>query len=363
MTLRFISGSNGFIPEATGQVIAYIRKPEEFALNRYVQYVPTPKVVGVYAMLGRDEVVRVVSDEEFAWEDGDERPKGIYHQVPFTWQEFRTFRRDYPWTLGYQAIDQTTGWKPKLVHAAAAISVAMTNRTRRVVVLVETASNWGVNTAAANTLNGGAGPWDKGSDDPSSPAYLAIYSSLIEAAQRIHLATNGKVKPKDLRCVVSPGAAKRMSKAPEMVNYCRESPAARDLVEKGFDPQYDLWGLPKYYKGFEMVVEDTPYVNIRPNTAGFATSGTLHPTEAGSANRLYAKSDTSAAILCRPGSIDGEYGAPSFSTIQVYHHKGLLEVKAFDDPKNERVEGHVEENIKEVLASNVSGFLITGIMS
>ena len=32
----------------------------------------------------------------------------------------------------------------------------------------------------------------------------------------------------------------------------------------------------------------------------------------------------------------------------------------FDDPRNERVDGHVEENIKEVIAANYSGFLVTG---
>jgi hypothetical protein len=108
MTLRFASASNTFVPEATGQVIAYVRDPKEFKINEYVQYVPAPKNVGLYASFGRDAFVRIVSDAEFAWQDGDERPRGLYNQVPFSWTEFRTFRRAYPWTLGDQAIEMSS---------------------------------------------------------------------------------------------------------------------------------------------------------------------------------------------------------------------------------------------------------------
>jgi len=63
--------------------------------------------------------------------------------------------------------------------------------------------------------------------------------------------------------------------------------------------------------------------------------------------------------VARPGSLDGEYGGPSFSTVQIYHYGGLLEVEAFDDPKNRRVEGHCSEDLTVKVASSVSGFLVT----
>src|SRR5882724_5692584 len=124
-TLRFLSGTNGFMPEVTGEVVAYVRKEKEFPLNRYAQYVPVDEPVGLYHMLGRDEFVRIVSDEEHAWEDGDESPQGQYNQVPYIMQEFRCFRRAYPWRLGYMAIGNTKGWKPKAIHMDMAISKAM----------------------------------------------------------------------------------------------------------------------------------------------------------------------------------------------------------------------------------------------
>jgi hypothetical protein len=66
-------------------------------------------------------------------------------------------------------------------------------------------------------------------------------------------------------------------------------------------------------------------------------------------------------MLTRPGGIDGEYGAPAFETVQLYHYGGLLEVKMFDDARNERVDGHVQENIAQVIAAQYSGMLVTGV--
>ncbi len=356
MALRFLSATNGYIPSATGQVIAYIRKPDEFALNQYVQYIETPKSVGVYAVLGRDEMVRVTADALYAWEDGDPRPRGDANKVPFQWVEFRTYRRDYPWTLGYKAIDQSKGsWEPKLVHMDSALSKAMTNRTNRVMSLVQTAGNWGSNTASANTLNGGAGPWAGASDQPDNPKYNAIFKSLVAAAQRIYLATNSKIGPDKLQVIVSPNLAIQMGTSAEMTNYCRESPYAKNVLEQGLDSQWELWTLPKRYKGFHFVVEGTTLV-----TEFNKIDSSDNLVEA-TTNRVYAKNDTTAVLLARPGSLDGEYGSQSWSTVQIYHYGGLLEVEAFDEPKDRRVDGHVTEDLTEKLASAVSGFLITGV--
>lgn len=362
-TLRWVGPTNGFIPEATGQVVGFIRKPERFPLNRYCKYFPTPKTVGVYPMLGRDHPVRIVSNEEFVWEDGDWRPQHRDQQQPFTWQEFQTNRLDYGFTLGYKAIDQTNAFRLKPVHMAAAISQAMTNRTNRVVTLLDTAANWGSNSAAANSLNNGAGKWDTASDDPNSPFYEAIYGSLIEAYRRIHLATNGTVTIPEMKVIVGPGAAIKISKAPELVNYVRETPQARQFLEGGFDPQFDKWGLPSRYRGFEFVVEDSPIVTVREAVSTLTGTAPLHPAEASIAlgQRGYIKGDTTAVMVTRTEGVDGDYGAPDFSTVQVYHYGSLLEVEAFDRPRHRLVEGHVSEDIKEVLMSNLVGFQITNI--
>ncbi len=360
-TLGFASANSGFIPEATGMVVAYMRKQDKFKSNRYVQYIPTDKVVGLYAQLGRDEPIRIVSDAEYAYEDGDEAPQGLYHQVPFQMQEFRCFRRAYPWRLGYMAIDQATLWKPKVIHMQSAITKCMTNRTNRIITKIQTVGNWGTHTAAANTLNSGAGNWLTASDDPNSPNYNAILKSMQAAAQAVNLDTNGVVEFKDLCVLVAPELALKITQTAELLNYCRESKDALQLVEKGFDPQYDLWGLPSTYKGFKFLVEDAPIVTGRPATANLTATAPLQPPEESTA-RAYCMSPTSAAMLARPGSIDGEAGAMSFSTVQIYHHGGLAQVKVFDDPENERVKGRVQENIAIEIGANMSGYLITSTM-
>lgn len=353
MTLRFASQSSVFVPEATGQVVAFVRKESEFPLNRYCTYIPSPATVGLYAKLGRDHFARIVSDAENAWHDGAERPVQNYNQVAFEMVEFATQRRSYSWTLGHDTVNQAKLFKIKLAHMDGAISQAMTNRTNRVVSMLETTSNWGTHYETANTLNGGAGTWDAASDDPDNANYLAIAKSLYEAARRINLATNGKVKIGDLRLIVSPGLAIAMSQSGEISNYVRETPQAHKVIREGLDPDVNnLWGMPASYRGFEIVVEDTPIVSERHNSSG---------TEA-TTNRTYVKADNSAVLVTRQGGLDGEYGTRSYSTVQLYHYQELLRVEARDDAWNRRVEGAVSENIKELIAASPTGFLITNTL-
>lgn len=364
--LRYLSGSDGFIPKSTGQLIAHMRKESEFNLNRYVQYIPTPATVGVYALIGRDEAIRVTNDERYAWEDGDDRPSGESEKIPYQWVEFRTFRRDYPWRLGYQALEQTAkfgAFDPKPLHMDMAVSKCMTNRTYRVQQLLQTAANWpSTNTSDCNTINGGAGKLTQGSDNPDSPNYLAIFKTLVNSAQRIHLLTNGKVRPDKTRTIISPNVARLMAQTSEIQNYCRQSPVSEQLLKEGWDPQYNQWGLPKSYKGFQLVVEDSPFVNINPNTTNESgTAGQVPEAPLSTSGRQYIWQDSSAVMVAQPGSIDGEYNSPSYSTVQVYHYEGLAQVEAFESQEHRRISGHVVENIKEVLAAPFSGFCITGI--
>lgn len=350
---RYASAYNGYLPQATGLVVAFVRKPDEFPINKWVQYVPTPVKNAAYVSLETDQQVREYDDAALAWEDGGSRKQmGQDNKVGFQYIPFRTQRRNRSWTLGYETIDQTKDFKIKPVHMDTAISQIMINRTRRCVTLLETVANWGVNVGTANTMNNGRGKWSDGSDDPNSPNYNAIFASLQNILRLIHLFTNGKVKQKDLIIVLSPGAAIAVSLAPEIVNYCRESPYSKEILEKGLDPQYATWGLPAQFKSWEFVVEDTMRVSQQAN----ATS-----TQA-TTNRGYVMSDNYAHIISRKGGIDGEYGTQNYSTITLQHYGPLLSVEAFDDPEDHLVRGHVSEDTKEILVSNLTGFLLQGIV-
>lgn len=354
MTLRYLSTTGGFIPQATGQVISYIRTPSEFPINRYAQYIETPTTVGVYARIDRAQPARVVSDADFVWADGADRPSGDWNQLRFEWVEFSVKRRDYPFRVGNMALKNAKkSWSPLEQHTGMVAQQAMTNRTNRVVDLLETTSNWNDNVDSANSLNGGAGPWHEASDQPGSPSYNAIRKSLMRAANRINLKTNGVVQPKDLVLLVSPGLAEAMGNSAEMHNYIKFAVGQKAIEDPGNVNQ--TWGLPAKVYGFDLVVENSPIVTSRPYAADTSTSLTE--------TRAYCKSDDSAILMSRKGGINGNYGAPSFSTVQLYFYEWEMAVYSFDDPHHERHEGHVVEAYSEVLAAPESGYLITNTLS
>lgn len=359
-TPRYVGATNSFLPQATGTVIGYIRDPKEFKVNKYTQLIEAPAPVFLWAELERDQAVRLVTENEFAWEDGDERPTGHHNLTRFSWSEGRTFRRDFPWMLGNQAINtarKVGAFDPSEVESKSVASQAMTFRTNRVINLLQTAGNWSVNTADANTLNGGLGKWDKSSDQPADTTkYLAIKQTLMAAAQKIHLGTNGKVKISDMQLIINPTAAIAMANTSEIHNYIKYMASVKVLTDGGLDNPNEMWGLPKTLYGFEVIVEDAPIVTVYPKADGSIAS-------IASNQRSYIKNSDSAILTSRPGAIDAPYGAPSFSTMQLYWYDYEMRVDSFSDSKNERTEGHVVEQIKEILAAEATGYLITDILT
>lgn len=356
-TPRFLSAFNGFIPQATGQVISYLRDPKKFKLAKYVQYIQTPATVGVYARIHRDDSVRVVTDNDFTWADGADRPQGDWNQLRFEWVEFSVKRRNYPFRIGQIALEQAkSAWKPLEHHLGMVTQQCYINRTNRIMTLGQTASNWQTNgldhAKDANVLNGGAGKWDTASDDPSSPHYNAIKKTLATAARTVNLDTNGMVEPGDLQLVISPETAQAMANSAEIHNYLKFGPFSREQLEGGSNPNA-IWGLPPNLYGLaDVIVDDTVYVSSRPLAAGTYTSTA----------RQYAKDATSAMLLSRKGGINGVYGAPSFSTFQLYWYKWEAAVEVYDDQENKRLNGNIVDAFAEVLAAPESGMLLTNVL-
>jgi hypothetical protein len=354
--LRFPSAYNVTLPEATGTVVAFIRKESEFKLNGYGQYVEAPTMYGYYKKLGFDQPVRVPSVDIYDWPDGTDRPRGEMNKHPFVDIEFTTHRRDYAARLGYLELE-IAKWQLRLIHMDDCISQAMTARTQRVYNLFSTVANWGANTATANVLNGGAGSWKNASDDPLSPNYNAIFKTLSEVRRRIGLATNMKVKPNQMQCIVSPQDAINMAQSGEMTNYLRQQEGSKDILENGLSHQQELWGLPEYYKGFKMMVEDAPIVTEYPTVTGTAPGNLVEATT----NRSFIWTPGTAIVTSRVGALDGEYGARSFSTLSLFHYGSMLEMQAFDHAEDRFVTLHATENITEALTAPPSGFQILGV--
>ncbi len=356
---RYISPYNVAIPQATGQVIQYIRNVDEFRQNKYVQLIESPGVTGVYWVIDQDTPPRVVEDATFAWKDGADRPTGQWNQLSFATQGFQCQRRAIPWQLGEQAIEMAKDfWDVMATETASSSQQAMTLRTYRLMTLAQNAAVWGNNTADAGTLNGqgAGGTWDKASSDSADTAhYNSIKKSLLAALTYIVLQTNAAIKVDNLRLIVSPELAELMANSSEISEYVKYGPYSKGNLEGSDEKFIERWGLPPRLYGLEVVVEDCVRVTDRP-IAGKGTQG-LQTT-----NRVYVKNINTAIIASRPGGLDGAPGSKSFSTFQIYWYQNLMNVEAFWSAEHRRVNGSVVEQFVEVLAATAAGFLISNVV-
>ena len=353
MTLRYPSGTNVFVPspDATGQLISFTRDPKSFKLPQYIQYVNVTEIVGLYTKLGRVRTIRSQGDAEHRWARGAERPTGNWNQMPFEYLEYRCERRDYGFELPYE-VEQQAKWPVLAAHAGMNLSLAMTNRTSQVATLLQTTANWpSGHTAAVNTLNGGFGTWDNASNDPDSPNHLAIKRSIDAAVIQILKSTNSTVKEDDLILIMSPLCAQKISQTDEIRDMLKQSPDALDQVRGNKPNQNKLYGLPDRLYGLQLVVEDS-VVCRDEETAADPDSGTVE----------FIWDDAKPAIVSRKGGLEGQNGAPTFSTCQMYFHEEMT-VESLDDPRNRRIEGHVVDDFDEVLTAAVAGYLFQSAIS
>lgn len=349
MTYRVPSPSNVFVPspDASGMVISFSRDPKRFALPKYVQYVPTTQIVGLYTRLDPKQSVRVPTSQQSKWGRGMVRPAHEQNLIPFDYQEYRCQRSDYGFTLPYEVM-KSPSWPVLATHAAMNLSQAMTDRTQEVATLLQTTANWSGNTGAAHTLNGGYGQWDQASNDPASAYHLAIKRTLDAVVLAIKKATNARVTRDDLVVVMGPLTAQAISQTDEIRDMLKQSQFAKMQVE-GDEPGPNAeYNLPPRLYGLELVVEDSTIVADNPSgpsdSQGFIWTG------------------DSVAVVSRAGGLDAEPGLPSFSTVQIYFAEQLT-VETFDDSRNRRTEGHVVDDRSAVLTAPAAGYYITDVLA
>lgn len=315
MAFRSPSGSNTFVPSynITLALVQATRDPSSFKLARYLQYVKTDLRVFYYCKLDLDEPARLVTQQEFLWAPGQDAP--TYNNIgAFQFVQAATLKYGFGWILPNEAIDQAE-WDLDASQMGIVSQKAMTNRTMAMATLVQTSSNWPTsNTATANTLNAGAGKFDTASSDPSDVHYLAIRKALTAAQENIVLQTNGAIKIADMNFVHNPRLAKVMGNTSEIFDYTKGSPDAFRRQEGKDEKFYGEFGMPAVYASMNMVCEDAVKLTSRPNvTTGLATSGT----------RDWVFATASPAILSRKGGIDGKFGGPSLSTVQLYYYRNM----------------------------------------
>lgn len=351
--LRYLGPSSGYLPRETGQVISFIRKKDRFAINNYAQLVKSPALLGVYRKIGFDQPVRVNTVDEWSWPDGQDAPSGATNKMPHQFIEFLCQRYAYPFEYGWLTVEQTSkDYKVVPAHTDMAVCQLMTNRTYRLMTLLQNAANWGANTAAAQAVDGQTGFFDTGSSDPSDPQYNFSARVVSRVGNLIQKATNSVVRWEDLRIVISPEFARRWALSSEIRDYLARSVFALPTLERGASPN-GQYLLPAKFGNIPIIVEDATIVQERPNASG---------TEA-TTNRSFIKNDSTMLILSQVGGLDGQYGAPPFSTAQVYYHEREMSIEARDDSWNKKTEGRAVEITAEVLTTPVAGFLVTNCLS
>ncbi len=338
--------------EATGEIIAFIRNPEKFPMNRYVEWRPTDAMIGLYKVLDSAQGQRIVTDAEFDFPDGATRPEMQDNLIQFYDVPFTTNRKWYGYTLG-DLTSKNQNWNVHSAMAAVTMQQAMTNRTNRFVGMMETVSNWGANAADANTLNAGAGFWDQ-----ANTINYAIRKTVNAVLLAIKRATGGMVSARDLRMVIGESAAPAIGQSKELADYVKNSYWSKFGIEGdiyGGDSSRSAlarYNIPPELYGVETVLEDATIVTTPKGVT---------------ATPSFCKDGNSVCICAKikglPGDQVGTFAVPNFSTFQWYGYGGPLQVKTFNEPINERTLGGCEENFCEAMPAPASGFLITNILS
>lgn len=341
-------GSNTFIPnhQATGSlVIGFSRNVTDFPLNDYIQIKPVEQDQGRYLRITTEEAGRILDADlsEFVWADGADRPQNNDGTELFNFLDYRTQRYNFAYKLGYKATDQAT-WDIAKSHQAMKAQQCMTGRVNRVQSVLGTTANWETgHRSAVGSITGNTGTWDV-----STTARQDIKRSLNHAAEQILKSSLSVVRKKDLRLVLNPTAAHRISECQEIVDHIKGSPEAYSQV-KGATGRWSQWGLPDSIYGFPVVVEDTVKVTSRRGAT--------------SASRSFVMGDSVAYLLARPGSLVAPAGdGPNFSTICIFAYEEMT-VEEFRDDENRRLAGHVVDDYTPTMTASVSGFRFESILA
>ena len=346
----FPGPTNVVIPtlEASGKLtVGFSRNPKRFVLPRYVQYVTSGAVTGLYMKLSAQEAARVVSLPEHDWGYGTPRPVQE-NTEQFNLIQYFCKRRNVSYFLDRTTV-QGAAWPIHEQHQQIKAAQMMTIRTQEVVTLLTTATNW--QTAADPDLsanhtdtaaNVAGGFVNNGtSTDPLFMKFLNTTDLLI-SKDTLSVVQYDGVNAESV-VLMGPNDADRISRSAEIHDYIKGSYFAKEELNTHLQPN-GRFGLPSQVYGRQIGVEDAVKVTSRKG-ATLAKS--------------YVWPDNTIVIASRVGGMEGVYGTPSWSTATWFYFQDELTVEVFADAKNRIDEGHVCQNGVAVLTSPLSGYLLT----
>ena len=351
--------------EASNELVSnFSRDPSKFALNKYITLVPAKKMTGYWLEMTVEEAGRIVGDDSGRndWPDGAPRPSLSHNdnREESEYKDFRCRRKEYGAAIGNLTSSQAS-YDLIVQQGKLLMQKAMTARTKKVLDLLTNSANYLTgHSGAVASITGNTGTWAA-----STRARQDIQRSINHAARKIELATLGVVEKSDLVLVLNPVAASNISESDEIHGMLAGSPDAKPYIEQA-NWRNRNWGIPDYLAGVETVVENA--VEVTTNK-GVTTS------------KSYVMPDAKAALVARPGKLEGVEGSPSFSSVSLFAfgHTGEaynsnvnsegdaadgtdLSVFTYQDVPNERELVSVVDNLDVKMTAPLSAYLFESIV-
>lgn len=336
---QYPSGWNTYVPgtqSTNNLIINFARNPKDFKTLNYTQVIKVDKNVGMYTRMTNEVCARFLHSNDSVWQDGNERPMGFHNLESFARETYRTVRRTFPVTLGYNITEQAD-WNMFSQYERMLATQAMTARSQMIVDCMMTEASYD----ASHIFNVTSSYGDWGA---SLTADGFIKNTLYTAINTIVKDTLGVVQQKDLVLIVGPEAAKKIALSQEIVDYIKGSPESWKATQGqlGTSP----YGLPETLYGVRVIVEDGVKVT---NKKGNATVREwIFPENMG--------------ILCsRVGGLEGFEG-PNFSTCVLFA-KEEMTTERFDDAENRRTKLSVTEDYAPMVIAPVSGIIFKNLFA
>jgi len=330
--------TNTYVPtfsEATGLVqVEYSRNPASFAVNQYAKLIPVSKDTGYYLKIDEEESARVVSLNDWMWQDGNDAPEGIQQDHEFT--QYRTERHSPTFMLGNKAASNAD-FEVVAAHARMAASKCMRIRSYRAATELTTTGNWPTGTTDTAT-NVGGGKFSAATDTNNY-----IQKSFNGVVENILANTNEAVTAADMIAVMSDQTAHVISESSEYRTYFQGSPFAANFV-KGAGEFNEFLLLSTFFGVGGIIVDPTSRVTNRKGATKART-------------RIF---DDDIVFVSRQGAQLGTDGAPDFSTLSIFAYEDMT-VETEEDTWNRRTRGRVIDDCAVELTAPLSGYLLQDV--
>ena len=138
----FPGGTNVYVPTLHADLmVAYIRNPNKFPINKYITVRKVDKQIGYYVKWSNTGQARITNLDTVAWADGNDAPMNTQEGDTFDFPQFNAKRHAYVDRAGYLAVEQG-GWDILAKKAAEQAMKGMTYRSYRVAQTLTTSTNY-----------------------------------------------------------------------------------------------------------------------------------------------------------------------------------------------------------------------------